>query len=225
MIRTIGFYCLLGCVILTGCREKAREGENIKTFLLEVRGEEEQAEVTARLQFFGAASRGRSLALPQGGTVRVDEVPLQADSASLSGAYYEAGFSKEQFAGSHRLQVLRDGAPVVLPFRFRVLGLKEEPPAELDRARLVLRLSGVGPEPVPVRVVLVDTAFRTDDFHQIRTAANGELVLDRGVFAGLAPGPLYLELQLEEEEKVQDKGLQGTIRSQFVLRRQLQLRP
>lgn len=55
-------------------------------------GEEENETVTVLLQFRAGGADGKTIVIKNPGKVTIDGTPLQADSAGVSGAYYEAAF-------------------------------------------------------------------------------------------------------------------------------------
>ena len=181
---------------------------------------EEAAEYAVVLLYFRDGGRnGNAVALEEGSQVSFDGEPLTADSARLTGVYYEAQRPLAGFAGSHTIVYKdKEGREYKQAFQFTPLTLESLPPV-LSRQDLSLRL-GESAGKSRIQVLVTDTSFETADINEEYMATNGEIIITHDELNNVVSGPITLELVKEEVQPLAN----GRLVINYTLRRELELR-
>lgn len=194
-------------------------------FDYKVWGEEGDDDVTVKLQYRFAGANGTTLVLDEPAKVELDGDVIKADSSAMSGAYYEILKPVKDFTGKH-LIIFTDlnKKQYKEEFDFQPISLRTEIPNEVNRADLVFDLNGLDPLDY-VRVVLMDTAFHSEDINQIDTVKNGRIIIKADDLKKVVNGPVHLELTKETDKPVKNgtkKG--GNLSFSYTVKRDFQLK-
>jgi hypothetical protein len=213
-------------VALTSCsNDDARTTVAAEDVYLDYKvwAEEGREEVTCMLQFHEGGPEGASMALQAPAGVWLDGQELQSDSARLTGAYYELQQPLQAFAGEHTI-VFKDGSGGEHRevFTFQPITLQTQIGERLKRGPLKLKLQGLG-ENDKVRVLMVDTAFTTNDINRVQPVQNGAITLQPDELRHVSTGPVTLYIIKEEERPVQKEGRGGKISITYGLKRDFDL--
>jgi hypothetical protein len=176
------------------------------------------------LQFREYDEEGRTLLIGEDGRVLLDGRELQADSAEMSGAYYEIQVPIETFAGDHEITLEGPGKSIIEKFHFQPMTLAEALPDTIRRQEgWTLHLEGTD-DGDPVRTLMVDTSFFSDEINRVDTVRNGVLRIRPADLEQLNPGPIQLELYRELEGPIQEETRAGgrfsrsfSLRRSFIL--------
>jgi hypothetical protein len=188
----------------------------------DIRAEEGSEMATCVARFYKDKTRKRTLALDEPAKIELDGQPLQADSSRFLGAYYELQKPLSEFEGQHNITFTSDkNLQYKEEFSFTSLLLRTELSRSIPKTDLVLEIEGLQPEDV-VRVVMIDTAFRSDGINQLETVNNGKLIIEKHLLQTLKTGPLVLEIS-KEFEKPLASGMRGILTITYSLRRDLVL--
>ena len=211
-------------VLITACKEQGggeKKGEHLYQDYL-IRGDEETGEVTCLLQFRAGGAEGDPVRLQPPAGVTLDGQPLQADSAGMSGVFYEKRLPAASFAGQHTLRFTDPAGDdhrekFVFPLFTTTL------PGIISRDSFRIRLQGLPRDAMPLRVTLTDTAFESDDFNEIVRTARGSITIPAYRLSRLKSGPIVLELTLEEVRPVRGGKRWGRLLVSYSLRREFEL--
>ncbi len=210
------FFSIVPCVffLLAGCNYRKTKPERkvdpeAVYFDYRVWGDEENGEVTVRLQYFAGNETGKTISWGHSGNVDLDGEVLPADSSKMNGFYYEARVPLENFTGRHTI-VLTDSEKKRYKeeFEFYPFSLKTEIPAVVNRKELAIRLTGLDSGDV-VRLLLVDTAFYSRGIDKIDTIRNDSISITPRDFENLRDGPIYLEIYKDEDRALKEPGKGG----------------
>jgi hypothetical protein len=181
---------------------------------------EEAAEYAVVLLYFrNGGAEGDAVALEPGSQVSFDGEPLTADSARLSGIYYEVQRPLANFAGPHKIIYKnKQGQTFEQSFQFVPLTLENLPPV-LTRRDLALHL-GKSAGKATIQVVVTDTSFATIDINEEYSASNGQIVISNDALKKVANGPITLELDKVETQDLPN----GKLTISYTLRRELELK-
>ncbi|MBL7733316.1 MAG: hypothetical protein JNM88_19265 [Chitinophagaceae bacterium] len=194
-------------------------------FDYQVRGEEDNDQVTVLLQYRQDIAEGSTLFLDKKSKVELDGELIPADSAKITGAYYELQKAKDSFTGTHSITFTdANGRQYKEQFSFQPLQLMTEIPASVPFGELELQLEGVEPGD-EVRIVLTDTLFGSEGVDRLEVVGRDKkLVVTREEMALLAPGPIQMELVKESETPVENGTASGgRLYMSFMLRREFML--
>jgi hypothetical protein len=178
-----------------------------------ITAEEGGENVTCLLKFHQRNSRGPALFLEQPAGVTLDGVSLEADSARLSGAYYELQRPLTGFEGIHTIVFKNsEGKEYKEDFRFQPFTVTNDLTGTVPRGEIVLQLDGLEPTDY-VRVLLTDTSFTTTDINEVDTVRNGRISISRAALRNVASGPVTLHLFKEEERRLKNAPAGGGLLS------------
>lgn len=164
-----------------------------------IRGEEGQSTVTVVLQFRLGGRDGEAIVLEKPGGVTIDGMALNADSAGISGAYYEAAFPLDTFNGDHLIEFTGPGGEKhKQAFNYAPFAFAKEPPPAFPMHPVTFHLSGL-PDSTGLRMILTDTAFATQDINTEIKVVKGALTITDQMWRKLKPGPVLLEIYKEVE--------------------------
>jgi hypothetical protein len=172
-------------------------------------GDEEEGDVTVRLQYFTGYGEGSTVLWESPAKVEFDGEFLQADSSRMNGYYYEVRIPVENFTGKHSI-VFTDfnGSKHIEEFDFSLISLKKELPAVLRREELVFELAGLDSGEI-VKVLISDTAFYSRGIDRMDTVRNGSIIITPRDLESLKNGPVYLEIYKDEEWPLKQPGKGG----------------
>lgn len=189
-----------------------------------VSGEEGQDNVTVMLRYQLGGPEGPAVPLPPEARVELDGQPLPADSASLTGTFYEAMITAGAFAGTHHIVYTdADGKQHNEEFVFRPMTLRTPLPEVVTRGDLVIELDGLNAEDF-VRVLMVDTSYAGREISRLDTVKNGRILISGQDLATLSDGPVMLELSREENRPLKKSTRRsGRFNSIYTLKREFEL--
>lgn len=186
---------------------------------------EEKGDVTCVLQFRMGGPNGATLLLEDPAKVELDGEIIKADSARLTGAFYETIKPVREFKGKHSI-VFTDleKQPHTEEFEFTPFRLSAELPQKLKRKPFTIRLVDFPADAANIHITLIDTSFATNDVNEIAEVVNGEVKVTELMVNKLKAGPIVLELSTENERTV-NKGAndKGRIWMRYGLRREFEL--
>jgi hypothetical protein len=214
-------------VIVAACTDDGREqGNEMKrgTVFFEYRiwGEEGKENVTCLMQFRMHGPNGTTFLLKEPANVKLDGEIVKADSAKLSGAYYEIIKPVNEFEGEHSI-VFTDAEKQThkTDFEFAPFRLLTELPESIQRKAFTINLANFSTDETPVHVTLTDTAFATNDVNEIVNVVGGKVEITSSMLNKLKAGPIVLEIFKESTNLL--VGEKGSIWTSYGLRREFEL--
>jgi hypothetical protein len=164
-----------------------------------VTAEEGKDMAAVMLQYRLDDGEGPALALKSPNKVLFDGTELRADSAKLTGNFYEVVKPVREFKGPHTI-VFTDnrGKQHKEEFQFIPFTLSTKFPENVRRQPFTIRLNGL-PENAKIRLVMADTAFQSPDVNEELFVYNGEIRIDEEKLQNLQNGPVNLEIYAEKE--------------------------
>lgn len=216
-LRNGALYILSAAVLLSGitaCND-AEIGNSVDVnqstiyFDYNLTGYEDIEEVTLRLQYKFAGPNGTTLLLTDPSQVTLDGVVIKPDSTKMSGVYYEVIKPKDKFTGDHVIEFTDHNKKTYTEkFSYTPFGIQYNLPDTITTERLVINLTGLKPIDY-VNVLLTDTVFTNSGVNRIDTVKNGELIITKADLDKLTKGPVYLDLQKEENLPVKNGTNEG----------------
>jgi hypothetical protein len=172
-------------------------------------GEEGKDDISCLLRFHFSGQNGISLLLDKPSRVELDGVEIPADSAKLSGVFYEIQKPLVDFTGKHTITFTGiDNKQYKEDFHFQPFGLKKGPPQISQRQDWVFQFEGLQPVDY-IRVILIDTSFASNGINEIDTVKNGTLVIQKERLNNLVNGPVTMVLFKEEENPIKNGTKRG----------------
>ncbi len=225
------FLLLITCSALASCLNNAEIGSakdvDPKSIYYDytVSGEEGSDDATMMLQYRFGGRNGTTLVLDSPAKVLVDGVQIKVDSAKLTGAFYELIKPAASFNGNHTILFTdRDGKEHKEEFSYRPFALANELPEKIKRQPFTIKLNGFDTGQALVRLVMMDTAFKTRDVNMEVYVESGQLRIDSMQLANLKNGPINLELYREEERPLKQPSKEGgRLQITYSLKRQFEL--
>lgn len=214
-------------VIVAACTDDGREHSNeVKPgsvfFEYRIWGEEGKEDVTCLMQFRMHGPNGTTLLLEEPANVKLDGELVKADSAKLSGAYYEIIKPVSEFEGKHSLVFTEaEKQTYKTDFEFIPFQLSAELPESIPRKPFSINLANFPKEETPVHITLTDTAFATNDVNEIVDVVEGKVEITSFMLNKLKAGPIVLEIFKESTNLV--AGEKGSIWMSYGLRREFEL--
>lgn len=190
----------------------------------DIRAEEGGGMVTSVVRLFRNQTMKNTITLENPSKIELDGQSMQLDSSRYLGAYYELQKPMSEFEGQHTLTFTNtNNKQYKVEFEFHSMTLltKFNGPVSKE-GDLVLKLAGLLPEDV-VRVVVMDTAFKSNGINQLEAVKNGKLLIKKSLLQTLKNGPVILEISREFEREL-NSGMQGTLLITYSLRRDLALK-
>lgn len=193
-------------------------------FNYKITGEEGRDEITVHIRFHRRSPSGRTLALPAPARVELDGEQLPLDSAEYTGAYYEMQKNLDSFRGKHIISFTDHRNKVYKEeFEFTPFTLENMVPEVLNRGDLEFSFSGLAPAD-HLRVLMIDTAFSTNDINELMAVKNGRLVVTQDLLKAITNGPIYLEFYRETEIPLKNTTRKGGVLTiVYGLKRQFEL--
>ncbi|HVE60968.1 MAG TPA: hypothetical protein VNA26_04065 [Chitinophagaceae bacterium] len=222
-------FCLLSFLFF-GCFDGEAEEEKIVDperiyFDYKITGSEDNEFITVLLQYRSGGSQGISLPMNGQGKIEFDENTLVADNAPMSGAFYETQIPQQDFAGKHTINFTNtNGKSYKEEFEFVPLRLITEIPDTIIRNDIALQFEGLK-DTALLRLILIDTAFYSDDINEIDTVKRGQLIIAMDRLKKLKSGPISMEIIKEEERPIKNRTKAGGMLTvSYGLKREFELR-
>jgi hypothetical protein len=223
----IQFFIL--CVIASSCNNPERMSPQEMQHRIyidgRISGEADQETVNCLLQFKKGGPEGKTILLKEPGKVTLDGEVVHPDSAGLSGIVYETAKAMIGFRGKHQL-VYTDEAEKqrVVSFDFIPFDLDGDIPGRIKKTSFALSLKDFPESETPVRFMLTDTAFATNDLNEIIVVKKRKLLIDAQMLNKLKAGPVSLQIIREEVKVVKDgKNEIGRLVTSYGLRKEFEL--
>ncbi len=223
------FFCLLlffffACTDTGIGEEKNVDPERIY-FDYKILGEENNELITVLLQYRLGSQQGISLPISKPGKVELDGATIEADSALMSGAFYELQIPTQDFTGKHTISFTDiNGKNYKEEFEFAPFTLVTEIPDTIQRNDITLQFEGLKKSDL-LRIILIDTAFYTDDINDIDTVRDGQLIITANRLRKVKSGPLTLQIFKEEERPIKNRTKAGGMLSiSYGLKREFELK-
>ena len=204
--------------------EKTVDPERIY-FDYKISGEEDTELITVLLQYRLSSQQGISLPINEPGKVEFDETNIAVDSALMTGAFYETQIPAQNFTGKHTISFTdMNGKNYKEEFEFIPFTLVTEIPDTLQRNNMTFQFEGLKETDI-LHVILIDTAFYTDDINAIDTVRSGQLIITTDRLRKLKTGPLILQIFKEEERPLKNRTKAGGVLSiSYGLKREFELK-
>ncbi len=204
--------------IIASCRNRDKKNTPVLNedglyFDYQVWGDDDKQNITVMLQYRPDGPEDKGVVLSAPAHVSLDGKILEADSSKMSGTWYESESTPDSFAGRHSIVFTDDKGKVYKEeFEFRPFSLKTKLQDTIHRADLVLNLADLNKEDY-IRVIAIDTAFRSRGINEMDTVKNGRLTISKQLLKNLVNGPVRIEFYREEEKPVKN----GTSGGGFLL--------
>lgn len=206
MNRLFSFFFIILWLSFWGCNNKKDKQYAMNPdelwFDYQVTGKEGNDNLTIMLQYKYGGEDGTAVAA---GKVLLDGEIFPADSAAMTGIFYELHKPIASFSGNHTLlftginkKQYKDS------FNFRPLLLVKSLTDTLQRNDLVFNLVGLDKEDY-ISVLLTDTSFINNGINRVDKLIDGNLYISKTDLESLANGPVQLEL-VREQERMLKKG-------------------
>lgn len=184
-------------------------------FDYQVKGSEDDDRVTVLANFREFDEYGYALKLDTPSTVKFDGELMQGTTLKIPGTYYEIQKDTASFAGQHQLEFTDiERNRHVEKFNFQPLALVKPLPEKILAADLELELLGLE-RGDRVHILLTDTAYASEGLEREDTVLDGKILITAEELAGLAEGPVQLELV---REQVRDITREGHTRGRLTIR-------
>ncbi len=186
---------------------------------------DEGKDVTVNLQFRMGGRNGTTLVLDEPSKVLLDGEQLNADSAKVTGAYYEIQKPASSFEGKHTISFSDlNKKEYKEEFEFRPFILDPGIPKTLNRSNLVFNFTGLDSID-HLSVILTDTSFTSADINDIETIKNGRLIISADRLSDLVNGPINLQFYKESEKPVKNGTKEGgRLLIRYGLKREFELK-
>jgi hypothetical protein len=206
--------------IVSGCTNPSKNVPVNGTFRdYRVWSEEGEDLVSCMLQFHRGGPETKAIALRSPGKVLLDKRQLQEDSAAVTGVYYEMYVPVDSFTGNHRIDYWDEKGKLFSDeFSFNRFSVADLP-ERVKRAPFVIQLDDFPETETRIHLVMVDTAFMTNDINELLYAVNGEIRVTEPMLRQVKNGPISLEIFREQEKIV--KG--GRISVRYGVKREFEL--
>lgn len=198
----IFFFSVIGIV---SCRNK--KGNDVLSpdsiyFDYKISGHEGDDKLTVLLQYKEGDEEGQTVTIDEPGKVMLDGEILTADSAAITGSFYETNKVIDSFAGKHLIVFTNlNKKEYKEEFNFQPVSLVTTIPDTIHRGELAFELAGLEPENM-VRVVLTDTMWINDGINRIDTVRDGRIIISVEDLKKFSNGPIQLELIREYERPI-----------------------
>ncbi|HEU4634026.1 MAG TPA: hypothetical protein VFS22_08585 [Flavisolibacter sp.] len=212
--------------ILAGCTGRDQKDRSFagSTVFSDYRiwSEEGRENVTCLFQFRMGGPDGPPVLLEAPSAIQLDGEKLAPDSTKLTGTFYETIKPVAEFKGKHAV-IYTDAEEKQhkLEFEFRPFYLASELPAKVTRRSFSVKLAGFSDGTTPLHLILVDTAFATNDVNEMVEAVNGEIEIRPAMLDKLKAGPVVLEIFQESTTVVREE--KARIWISYGLRREFEL--
>lgn len=218
------------CLALVSCVNDEENGNSSKVeseriyFDYKISAEEGR-DAAVMLQYRVGGKDGNTLAIEEPGKVVFDGAELKADSARLTGFFYELIRPIDEFKGPHTIVFIdRNKKQHKEEFKFEPFRLAAELPESIKKAPFVIKLDEVDASPVNIRLVITDTSHSSPDVNEEMLITKGEIKVDEKMLNALTTGPVALEIYKEETRPLRERSRAGgRISITYGLKRQFEL--
>ena len=228
-MKRIFLLCLLSCFFYACNDAGVGEEKNLDPdhiyFDYKIQGEEDKEFITILLQYRFPGPQGIPKAMQNPAKVQFDGNTITADSARMTGAFYELQAPEQDFTGKHTVSFTDiNGKNYKEEFEFAPITLVSDLPDTVQRNDIILQFDGLK-DTDHLRVILIDTAFYTNDINVIDTVRDGMLTIGANMLRRLKTGPLVLEIFKEEERPIKNGTKAGGLISiSYGLKREFELK-
>jgi hypothetical protein len=227
--KTIVVLFLGIAAIVAGCKNKDRVVKNGIDpdwiyFDYNITAEEGNENVTCVFQYKAYDAEGKAINI-EPGKVELDNQQLPSDSTRLSGFFYEVQKPVDSFAGKHTVVFNNPGnRKYKSEFEFSPFVLAEELPEKINRKPFIIYLKNFPATEKKVRLLLLDTVFSNTGFNDLVPVVDGKVHFDESILKTIKPGPINLELYMEQEVPLkQTTKAGGKISITYGLKREFEL--
>lgn len=229
-MRTFSFLCFL-IFILLSCTNNTEIGSGKDVdpesiyYDYRVWAEEGKDDVTVMLQYRFGGEDGTTLVMEEPGKVVLDGVELTADSARLTGAFYEMVKPVKEFLGPHTIVFTdRNKKEHREEFQFQPFTLAAEFPEKLKKEPFTVKLKDFPSAPTTIQLTMTDTSFASKDVNEEILIERGEIRIDSNKLKKLTTGPVSFEIFWDNERPVKNASKEGgRLLISYGLRRQFEL--
>jgi hypothetical protein len=214
MNRFFALFSILPFIFLASCNNnEIGSGNDVKPegiyFDYKIWGEEDNDNLTIRLQYRFGDKNGTTLTMEKPSKVELDGELIAADSTKMSGTFYEIHKPIEKFSGEHIIDFSDNNEKQYKEkFRFQPLKLNTLLPELVERGKILLEVDGLD-GPGMVRLILTDTSFASEGINRLETVKNGQIIITEEDLENLVNGPIRMELIKEEERPVKNGTREG----------------
>lgn len=212
MYRIFQVIFLVVVLIVIGCRNnKSENNEEINPeaiyFDYKITGAEDDDNLTVMLQYKNGGIEGDAVAIEEWGKVLLDGEQLVADSAGMTGTFYEVYKPIATFGGKHSIDFFPGNQKKYTEeFDFQPFSFLAPISDKFSRNNLVFDFNGLKDGEI-VRVLLTDTSFTSNGINRLDTVKNGHIIVTGKELENLVNGPVQLEFIKEFEKSIK----RGTI--------------
>jgi ATP-dependent protease Clp ATPase subunit len=156
--------------------------------------------------------------------VELDGEVLKADSAKMTGVYYEVQKPVKTFSGKHTITFTAlNNKKYRESFNFQPVTLAKPVPEILQRSDLIFEFNGLSPDDL-VRVLMTDTSFLSEEINRIDSVKNGRIIITKKELKALSNGPVHMQIIKEYEKEVKNGTKEGgRLSISYGLRREFEL--
>lgn len=225
MYKTLPVIFFVGVCIVFSCNNNQAENDEVINpealfFDYKIIGAEGDDNLTVMLQYKIGSIEGDAITIEKQGKVLLDGERLHADSAGLTGTFYELYKPIAAFTGKHRIDFFPDQQnKYTEEFDFKPFSLISPIHNKYSRNDLVFDFNELKNGEI-VRILMTDTSFASDDINRLDTVKNGQIIVTGKELENLVNGPVQLEF-INEYEKTINKGIKtrGRLSIAYSIRR------
>jgi hypothetical protein len=189
--------------IVSGCTNPSKDvpaSGNFRDY--RVWADEGEELVSCMFQFHKGNPETKAIALQSPAKVLLDKRDMQEDSTAVTGIYYESDIPIDSFIGKHRIDYWDEKGKLFSDeFDFKTFSVADLP-EEVKREPFVIQLEDFPETETRIHLVMVDTAFMTNDVNELLYAENGEIRVTGPMLRKLKNGPISLEVSREQEKMI-----------------------
>ncbi|MCX8020141.1 MAG: hypothetical protein N2747_06565 [Chitinophagaceae bacterium] len=214
MINNSFFGILFLIILSASCRWKNKKDVSVQPEQIyldyKVWSEEGSDSVSVLVRFKKFVAHGAAISIEDLGEIKLDGMLLKADSTPMSGIFYAANYPLAPFIGDHSFElIISEKKSLAETFRFRTFRVGQDFSDTIQNNKDVeIRLPGLN-DGDRVRILLTDTSFTGTGINRIDTVKNGRISISQVELSELAPGPINMELILEQEKVIENAIIAG----------------
>jgi hypothetical protein len=198
------WFCITLLLLMAACKNgDTNTAAKAKGLYLDyrVKAVQDRDNVSCLFQFRENGPNGKPVFLMAPAKVSFDGEQLTADSAGMSGIFYEVLLPLNGFKGNHSI-IYTDAAGNEFreEFVFQPVDFGEMP-AVLSRQNFSIQLTGLAAEDY-LHIVATDTSFYSNDLNRLDTLQDGLLKLAPDQLTELVNGPVTLILYHEQKKSL-----------------------
>jgi hypothetical protein len=208
-MNRIRAFIILSALINISCNDREEKivkfvSNDAVYFDYQVWGDDEKGNITVMLQYREGDADGKPVLLKSPSKAELDGKLMDTGSTKSSGLYFEYATTVDSFAGKHSIVFTdKTGKQYEEKFEFKPFQLVAGWQAVIHRDDIELEFEGLNEEDY-IRVIALDTAFKSRGINEIDTVKDGKLTLAKAQLKSLVNGPIRLEFYKEEEKRVKD---------------------